>query len=85
MKKTNQLLSDSRTLTARLIDRGLTATDAARAAGISPDTFYPLIRHDRKISLKTASKLRSAFGADTVKFTEPAQILKGCDSDDLYR
>ena len=73
MKSSKRILSDARTLTERLLDRGLTATEAARAAGLSPDTFYPLIRSDRKVSLKTASKLRSAFGDDTIKFTEPAQ------------
>lgn len=70
MKDRQRILSNARMLTQVLIDRGLTATDAARAAGLSPDTFYPLIRSDRKVSLKTASKLRAAFGVDTVKFTE---------------
>ena len=67
------LTSNARALTNILIDRRLTARAAAAEAGLSGDLFRSLIRHDKKITLKTASKLRHTFGDDAIKFV-PAQV-----------
>lgn len=66
--------SNSTALIKTLLTRGLTAQQAAREANISGDTFAALLKTDRHISLKTASKLRATFGTDSVTITEPAQI-----------
>lgn len=69
MKKSG-VFSNSQVLRSRIIELGLTATEAALSTGINPKTFYPLTRHDQEISIKTASKLRAAFGVDAIKIHE---------------
>ena len=67
------LTSDAHALTKTLLDRKLTARDAATAANINDGTFRALLRRDRKISLKTAGKLKATFGDNVIKFV-PAQV-----------
>lgn len=62
------LTSDANALTKALIDRQLTARDAATAANIDDGTFRALLRRDKKISLKTAGKLKKTFGDAAIKF-----------------
>lgn len=64
---TRRIVSNAAALTAAVVDRGLTATQAAREANICPDTFFPLIRHDKPVSLKTAGKLRATFGDAVIR------------------
>ena len=66
--------SNATGLVAAVIERGLTATQAARAAKIARDTFDRLIRVDAPINFRTASKLKAAFGDNAIKINSTAQI-----------
>lgn len=57
-------------LTKAVLERGLTAIEAASAAGIDYATFKSACRGGR-ITLKTASKLSKAFGDDVVTLVNP--------------
>lgn len=59
-------------LLSAVLDREMTACDAARACGIHRDTFFELIRRDKKITLRTAAKLRKVFGD---------RVIQICDDD----
>lgn len=59
-------------LTKAVLERGLTAIEAASAAGIDYQTFRSACRGNR-ITFKTASKLTKAFGDDVVAVVNPKQ------------
>lgn len=60
--------SNSRALLQTLLDRNLSLTSAAEQSGVSQDLLGKLIRDDRHISIRTAGKLKAAFGDSAVKF-----------------
>ena len=72
------LLSNAQGLTDAIVDRQLTKRDAAKKAGLCVDTLRVLIRRDTKISLKTAGKLRAAFGDAAIRIL-PAQMKEATE------
>ena len=65
--------SNAQVLTKVLLDSGKTLMAAAKMAGVAPETLAAAMRRDQKLSLKTASKLRAAFGDDVIR----CEHLKG--------
>lgn len=66
-----RVFSNATGLVAAVMERGLTATQAARSANMSRDAFDRAIKADVPLTLKTAARLKAAFGADVVKFNQP--------------
>lgn len=57
-------------LAQAVLERGLTAIEAAQAADVDYQTFRSACRGGR-ITFKTASKLKAAFGDDVVTLVNP--------------
>lgn len=57
-----------------MINKGLSACEAAQAVGVHVDTLTYLLKADRPIHYKTAAKLKKAFGENSVTILPPAQI-----------
>lgn len=54
-----------------LLESGKSTTEAAAELGISADLLNRLVKRNKIISLRTASRLRRAFGADAIRIIEP--------------
>lgn len=65
-----------------VIESGKSTTEAAAALGISADLLNRLIKCNKSISLRTASRLRRAFGADAIRIIEPQANLEELRYDD---
>ena len=61
-------------LLAALMARGLTVTEGAKVAEIDRATLDTAIRTARPLTVKTASKLKAAFGDNVVTMLTPAQL-----------
>ncbi|MBQ3434736.1 MAG: hypothetical protein IJG24_06810 [Selenomonadaceae bacterium] len=61
-------------LLASLMARGMTVTEGAKAAGVDRFTLDTAIRAARPLTVKTASKLKAAFGDAAVTMLTPAQL-----------
>lgn len=59
---------------ASLMARGLTVTEGAKTAGLDRVTFDAAIKTAKPVTVKTASKLKAAFGDDAVTMSTPAQL-----------
>lgn len=68
------LFSNPTALLTALMARGLTVTEGAKIADLDRVTFDTAIKAARPVSVKTASKLKAAFGGDAVAMFTPAQI-----------
>lgn len=73
MKMRSMIQSNAAILFRSLLEQGLTIAEAAAQIGISQDLLGKLIREDKIISMKTASRLYQAFGADAVKIEQRAK------------
>lgn len=62
------VMCDAKALASAIVERQLTARDAAKTAGLAMDTFQILVHRDKKITLRTAGKLRAAFGDAVIKY-----------------
>ena len=65
--------SNAQVLTEILLDSGKTLMAASAIAGVAPGTLAAAMRRDQRLSLKTASKLRAAFGDNVIR----CEHLKG--------
>lgn len=74
MKARSPVQSNSANLLRSMLDKGLTAGEAAKQVGISTDLFGQLIRRDKSISYRTASRLKAVFGSAAIRITDPAQV-----------
>lgn len=68
--KRPRFYSNSAGLVKILLDRGMTAIEAAEVVGISVDRFYTIMKSDVPISIATAGLLRKAFGNEAIKPAE---------------
>lgn len=68
--KRPRFYSNSAGLVKILLDRGMTAIEAAEIVGISVDRFYTIMKSDVPISIATAGLLRKAFGDEAIKPAE---------------
>lgn len=68
--KRPRFYSNSAGLVKILLDRGMTAIEAAEVVGISVDRFYTIMKSDVPISIATAGLLRKAFGDEAIKPAE---------------
>ena len=68
------LYSNPPALLTALMARGLTVTEGAKIADLDRATFDTAIKAARPVSVKTASKLKAAFGDAAVTMLTPAQI-----------
>lgn len=66
--------SNPAALLSALMARGLTVESAAKTAGVDRLTLDRAIRGVKPLTVKVASKLVAAFGADVVTCKTPAQI-----------
>ena len=62
------------TLVTALMARGMTVTEGAKTAGLDRVTFDAAIRSSKPVTVKTASKLKAAFGDDAILTGTPAQM-----------
>ena len=68
------ILSNAAHVFQSVIESGESVTECAARLGISADLLNRLVKRDKIISLRTASRLRRAFGADAIKIiSAPAQ------------
>lgn len=77
--------SNAKALTQKLLEQGATLTEVANQLQIGVDTLRFISVEDRNISLKTASKLRQAFGDDVIRCEfvqdeEPAELKISIES-----
>lgn len=73
MKACSPVQSNSVILLRSMLDKGLSAGEAARQTGISTDLFGRLIRKDKNISYRTAARLKAVFGSAVIRINEPLQ------------
>lgn len=66
------IVSNPTALKKAVLKRGLTVTEAVKAADVDYQTFRSACRGNR-ITFKTASKLTKAFGDDVVAVVNPKQ------------
>lgn len=59
-----------------MIEKGMSAAEAAKATGLNPATFTELIKRDRPVQYKTAAKLVAVFGEAAVTIM-PAETAQG--------
>lgn len=72
--ETVKVMSNAKSLTRSLVEKGMSLRDGAKAAGISRKSFSSLARRDGIISPKTAGKLRATFGDDVIRIST-AQVF----------
>ena len=65
-RRSSIVMVDSRELLRILLERNLTTTDASREAGVSHDIIGKLIRANRHVTLRTAGRLKAAFGDSVI-------------------
>lgn len=58
-------------LLASLMARGMTVTEGAKVANLDRVTLDTAIRAARPLTVKTAAKLKAAFGDDVVTLVDP--------------
>ena len=54
-----------------VLSRGLSVTNAAKTASVDRGTLDEAIRSSRPLTVKTAAKLKAAFGDDVVTLVNP--------------
>lgn len=59
--------SNAKALTRALLNRGMSLVEAAKFVGITHETLSAAMRSDINLALKTASLLKQAFGAETIR------------------
>ena len=63
-----KIRSNTAIILRAIVDSGMTVTEAAKTAGIGKDLFGRLLRGDCLLSIRTACRLKRAFGDRAVEF-----------------
>jgi plasmid maintenance system antidote protein VapI len=59
-----------------MLERGLSITEASADSGVKRDRLSKLLKNNRPVEIKTASKLAKYFGDDAIIIADAAQERK---------
>lgn len=69
-----RLQSNSSAILAAMLERGYDVQRAAEVCNIDSKHFSLILKADKGVYIKTAIKLKKAFGDDVVTILPPAQV-----------